>query len=208
MIKIVLFFQLTTLFSLPSGCNNELKWRSRNNERETAFGIGSKICVQIISLLSLPTPSVLSAPIPTTPLLSLGPPPTDTTASSSSPRAPRRGRAVYPVVSRQLTPQTRAAREFCVLCTLRRVCTPTDRERERKRERVAEEKRRRTMKRWRINRDNSTTPFVFEGTRFAVLLADIRSQLEESGIEEKEKEKERREPVRRSASTQQGEGEG
>lgn len=137
MIKIVLFFQLTTLFSLPSGCNNELKWRSRNNERETAFGIGSKICVQIISLLFLspllPSPSVLSAPIPTTPLLSLGPPPTDTTASSSSPRAPRRGRAVYPVVSRQLTPQTRAARESCVLCTLRRVCTPTDRERKRER---------------------------------------------------------------------------
>lgn len=32
------------------------------------------------------------------------------------PSSPAPGRAVYPVVSRQLTPQTRAARESCVLC--------------------------------------------------------------------------------------------
>ena len=70
---------------------------------------------------------------------SLDPPPTDTTASSSSPRPSRR--AVYPVVSRQLTPQTRAARESCVLCAhCGRVCTPIERERER--ERVEKEGRR------------------------------------------------------------------
>lgn len=47
------------------------------------------------------------------------------------PSSPAPGRAVYPVVSRQLTPQTRAARESCVLCVhCGRVCTPTERERE------------------------------------------------------------------------------
>lgn len=105
---------------------------------------------------------------------SLDPPPTDTTASSSSPRPSRR--AVYPVVSRQLTPQTRAARESCVLCAhCGRVCTPI--ERERKRERVEKEGR-------RIN--NAIIPLLPSNS------ADIQS--EESGYPRKKKE--RREPVR------------